>query len=269
MPKKTTSHSAEERSAAELAELKRSLLEQIPDDPLHLEARHLLLLESSRIVGCQPGHGGGLVWDPHDRLIAVIGRPATRLFAEAARAAGAADPAAAAEAAGRTAGWTLLAPLDMIDRIDEALPDWGGEEAVIYRHDPKAESAPETPGADLRRVEGFASGELDHLPADLRAEVEGAVGQKAMAAAWVDGRPVCFCYPFRETESLWDVSVDTLEPYRRRGLAYACVRFLAGELRRAAKEPVWGALESNAASLALAEKLGFRPVGRILVMSPG
>ncbi len=264
MTKKKTILSAEERHATELAELKRSLLDQIPDDPLHLEARHLLLLESSRIVGGQPGHGGGLVWDPNDRLIAVIGRPATRLFAEAARAVGTAD---AAEAAG-AATWTLLAPLDMIDRIDEALPDWGGEEAVIYQHDPKEASAAETPEVDLRRVEGFAPGELDHLPADLRAEVDSAVGRKAMATAWVDGRPVCFCYPFRETETLWDVSVDTLEPFRRRGLATACVRFLADEMQRAGKEPVWGALESNEASLALAEKLGFRPVGRILVMSP-
>ncbi len=258
MPKKKTSPSAEERGAAELAELKRSLLDHTPDDPLHLEVRHLLLLASSRVVGGQPGHGGGLVWDPDNRLIAVIGRPATRLFAEAVAAVGTAD-----------AGWTLLAPLDMIDRIDEGLPEWGGEEAVIYRHEPGAGSDAEPFAADLRRVESFEPGELDDLPAGLRAEVEGAVGSKAMATAWVDGKPVCFCYPFRETETLWDVSVDTLEPYRRRGLATACVRFLSDELRRAGKEPVWGALESNEASLALAEKLGFRQVGRILVMSPG
>ncbi len=258
MPKKITSQSDEKASAAEL---KRGLLAQIPDDPLHLETRHLLLLESSWIVGGQAGDGGGLVGDPETRLIAVFGRPAVRLFSEAGEVAGAAESGAA--------GWTLLAPLDMIDRIDEGLPEWGGEEAVIYRHEPGAGSDAEPFAADLRRVESFEPGELDDLPAGLRAEVEGAVGRKAMATAWVDGKPVCFCYPFRETETLWDVSVDTLEPYRRRGLATACVRFLSDELRRAGKEPVWGALESNEASLALAEKLGFRQVGRILVMSPG
>ncbi len=34
------------------------------------------------------------------------------------------------------------------------------------------------------------------------------------------------------------------------------------------KRPVWGALESNAASLALAKKLGFRPVDKLFVMHP-
>jgi hypothetical protein len=36
----------------------------------------------------------------------------------------------------------------------------------------------------------------------------------------------------------------------------------------AGKEPVWGAVESNAASMGLATKLGFVPVNRIFVFEP-
>jgi GNAT superfamily N-acetyltransferase len=79
--------------------------------------------------------------------------------------------------------------------------------------------------------------------------------------------PVAFCYPVFETETLWDVSVDTLEAWRRRGLARACVEFLIDHMRRHGKEPVWGALVSNTASLALAASLGFGPVDRLAVFS--
>ena len=34
-----------------------------------------------------------------------------------------------------------------------------------------------------------------------------------------DGRAAAFCYPVLQTERHWDVSVDTLEGYRGRGLA--------------------------------------------------
>jgi hypothetical protein len=34
------------------------------------------------------------------------------------------------------------------------------------------------------------------------------------------------------------------------------------------KEPVWGALESNAASMGLAAKLSFVPVDRVFVFEP-
>jgi RimJ/RimL family protein N-acetyltransferase len=36
-------------------------------------------------------------------------------------------------------------------------------------------------------------------------------------------------------------------------------------MRKLGKAPVWGALESNEASMKLAEKLGFTPVDRLIV----
>lgn len=89
-----------------------------------------------------------------------------------------------------------------------------------------------------------------------------------MAARFVDGRPVSFCYPCWSTEALWDISIDTVEAYRRRGCAADAVRFMIHHMRASGRDPVWGAVESNAASLGLAAKLGFEPVDAIRVFSP-
>ena len=70
-----------------------------------------------------------------------------------------------------------------------------------------------------------------------------------------------FSYPCFTTESLWDVSIDTLS----RSIAAAAwrhhvVRFTDRSPAPAiASEPTWGALESNTASLRLAARLGFTP----------
>ncbi len=51
----------------------------------------------------------------------------------------------------------------------------------------------------------FVAGELP--PRGNRSLVTGL----EMCAAWQDGLPVAFCYPVVQTETLWDVSIDTLE----------------------------------------------------------
>lgn len=76
-----------------------------------------------------------------------------------------------------------------------------------------------------------------------------------------------FAYPASETESLWDVSIDTLESHRRRGYGSAAVVALAAEQARRGKRAVWGAADSNPGSLALARSLGFAEAGRLWVAS--
>ena len=110
---------------------------------------------------------------------------------------------------------------------------------------------------------------LDHLPAGLRFEMTHARAAVPVAAAWIDDRPVAFCYPCWITETLWDVSIDTLETHRRRGLAARAVRFMIDRMKQEGREPVWGAMESNVASLKLAVTLGFAPVDDIVVFSRG
>jgi GNAT superfamily N-acetyltransferase len=81
----------------------------------------------------------------------------------------------------------------------------------------------------------------------------------------VEQLPVSFCYGGSQTESLWDISIDTLAEYRNRGYAALCVAFLIEDFRRRGLEPVWGAVESNIPSMKLAAKLGFTPVDRLVV----
>jgi RimJ/RimL family protein N-acetyltransferase len=129
--------------------------------------------------------------------------------------------------------------------------------------------APPSPpdGVSLRLLEPGDS--LDHLPSGLRHEMKHALPLGPVGVAIVEGRPVSFCYAVWTTEGLWDVSIDTLEGHRGRGIAEHVVRFMTAHFRPSRREPVWGALASNRASLRLAAKLGFRPVDEIVVFSKG
>jgi hypothetical protein len=132
---------------------------------------------------------------------------------------------------------------------------------------------------------------FDHVPQHLRRELFDALNGRTvsrfvpghlprptvvvdritvpMAAAWADGRPVSFCYPVWQTETLWDVSIETLPGYRRGGLAARAARTLIRHMRGVGRAPVWGALETNAASRGLAARLGFVETGGIAVFSAG
>jgi RimJ/RimL family protein N-acetyltransferase len=88
-----------------------------------------------------------------------------------------------------------------------------------------------------------------------------------MAAVWAEGRPVSFCYPVWQTETLWDVSIQTLEPFQRRGLGARAARTLIRHMRASGRAPVWGALETNVPSRALAARLGFLETGGLAVFT--
>ena len=108
------------------------------------------------------------------------------------------------------------------------------------------------------------------LRAELRAELERTLRRGTpTVAAFVGGVPVSFCCVASETEGLWDVAIDALEEHWRQGHAVRCAAFLIWHMRHTAgKEPVWGAVEFNAASMGLAAKFGFVPVVRIFVFEP-
>jgi GNAT superfamily N-acetyltransferase len=193
------------------------------------------------------GDEGCVVVDPDGTLAAVIGAPAPR------------DVAAAAEAL----RGELLVDEAHAGRVAAALPAWRSEGAVIHTW---TQAAPAPSQRAATRL--LAPGEsLGHLPPDLRQEVEDARSWTRVVAACAGGIPVAFCYAGSETETLWDVSIDTLEPYRGRGLARAAFLHLAEILDAAGKSPVWGALDSNVASLRMAAALGFVPVDRLVVFS--
>ena len=110
---------------------------------------------------------------------------------------------------------------------------------------------------------------LDSLPdtlleSDLREELEEVLDEgKVISATWVDQQPVAFCYSVGESERYWDVSVDTLENYRRRGYALQAFLHQYAYWKERNRNPIWGAACSNAASRMMALKLGFRKTAEI------
>jgi GNAT superfamily N-acetyltransferase len=217
----------------------------VPDIPRLVETRAMLLRGRCLVRG-RAGLGYVIV-DLDQALAAVLGRPPLELLAETLTGTEAED---------------LLVEESGAEHVARALPLWRAEGAVIH----------DRPGGELAAVPGvrllLPEEPLGHLPEALRDEVEDGRAAGAVAVACADGLPVSFCYAGSETETLWDVSIDTLEPYRRRGLARASFLYMARLEAARGRQPVWGALDSNLASLGLAARLGFRPVDRLVVFTP-
>lgn len=173
------------------------------------------------------------------------------------------DAIAGAAAGGREGGEVLAVPENR-SYVAAVLRDWGGINAILHTLG-DAPRLPAVPEGSVRLVSSLGALESGSLPPDLRSELEDAIEISPVAAAFVDGRAVSFCYAGSQTESLWDVSIDTLEGYRNRGHAGRCAAYMIEHMRRRGKLPVWSAEETNGASLALASKLGFVPVDELIV----
>ncbi|MDQ3655635.1 MAG: GNAT family N-acetyltransferase, partial [Chloroflexota bacterium] len=65
-----------------------------------------------------------------------------------------------------------------------------------------------------------------------------------------------------------DIGVATLDRWRRQGLATAAAAQVAGAIQRDGRIPVWSCGGHNAASLAIAARLGFREVARRTYLVP-
>jgi len=186
-----------------------------------------------------------------DDQAAVVGRPPHELIQNAA--------ASATE---------LIAVPENADWVTAAIPSWQLESATIHT----------APSLDLIRavppgvVRELTIPELTALPiqyASLRDDLllEARSGTPVFAA-FAGEQPAAFCYAGSVTERWWDISIDTLEPFRRQGYAAQCVAHVVQHMETKGRMPVWGAMQSNTASARLAAKLGFTPVDAVVVFSP-
>jgi RimJ/RimL family protein N-acetyltransferase len=156
--------------------------------------------------------------------------------------------------------------------VATALPDWKIESALLFRRDARS-PLPKTARGVVRflaapEIAEIARGGNPLVPGELADELRSAERAGApIAVSLENGRPAAFCYAGSLTETLWDVSIDTLAPYQRRGHATEAVKFLIEYYRALGKEPVWGALVSNAASIGLAKRLGFARVDSLSILS--
>jgi GNAT superfamily N-acetyltransferase len=234
------------------------LAKRLPDLPRWVETRGMLLSGRCELLGPPgPGPADFLVRGTDFGLYCVAGCP---------------DLSPLAPALARHGGRAVLCLPETGEAVAREVPGWSASRAVLHAH-PDPETVSEPAGAAGRRV-GLLSprdrdtGALDHVSEPLKSELATALGFAHVAAAFDGDRPVSFCYAASETETLWDISIDTLEPWRGRGLARACCELLISHMAGHGKSPVWGAMEQNTASMKMAERLGFRPVDALTVFEP-
>jgi GNAT superfamily N-acetyltransferase len=225
----------------------------LPDVPRFVETRGMLLEGRCEVLGLEWVPSPSFVTcDGEEKLVCVVGSPAPEAISEAVARNG-------------DAGEVIAMP-ENVARVAEVLPGWEALPVVAHLLG-DSERLPETPEGAVRLLSGPE--EIVHLPPDLGAELARALlGKTPVAAAFVGGEPVSFCYAGWETEGLWDVSIDTLDGYRRRGYAAWCAAYAIRHMRALGKEPAWHALESNTASMGLAARLGFVPVDRFFLFEP-
>jgi GNAT superfamily N-acetyltransferase len=234
--------------------LRAQLLGIVPDEPVWIEARAALLDPRSRLFGDVRGF---VIRSDHLRLAAVAGEATESLICEAladVRDAGS-DPSAL---------WAVVVPEGFTRSVKAALSGWRSEEADTFLEPAGGLSkVPRT--STVRRMRAHEAALLDALPTALVSELSEALVRSEVVAAWVDGRPLSFCSIARESEGLWDISINTATEYRRRGLAAECVAWSAEVMRERGKRAVWGAHSENLASRQLALKLGFEPSKRLFL----
>ena len=92
---------------------------------------------------------------------------------------------------------------------------------------------------------------------DTMAELYDAARRGAVHVVAHESRVVVAAYPAWQSEGFADVSVDTVEAFRGRGLGGHAVLATVRAIEATGRRPVWGALETNVPSLRLARRLGF------------
>lgn len=233
------------------------LVRTLPDIPRWVETRSILLSGHCEVLGLEDG-GAGLSFVVRDTAsesiyVCVVGCPAESAIAEAV-------------SHGHNEGEVLAVPENRA-HVAAALGGWRSVNTVLHTlgNTPRM---PEVSEGSVRLLPSLDGVDLESLPPDLRSELEDAIETSPVCAAYVGGHPVSFCYVGARTESLWDVSIDTLEEHRRRGHAARCVAFMVEHMQREGRRPIWNAVASNTASLGLAARLGFVPVDEIAVFLP-
>jgi GNAT superfamily N-acetyltransferase len=250
-------------------------LTRVPDLPRWIDTRGMLLSARSIVFAPAGAPGGGLVAAvPDAALASVIGRPPRATLRKALLSL--------------DGDINVLSQMEDADYVGAVLPGWRRQRAIIHVLPEVMPWERETDPA-ARIFTRQTAPRFDHVPPHLRRELFDALNGRTvsrfvpghlppamavagritvpMAAVWADGRPVSFCYPVWQTETLWDVSIETLPGYQRQGLAARAARTLIRHMRRVGRAPVWGALETNAASRRLAARLGFVEAGGLAVFS--
>lgn len=229
----------------------KALAASLPDIPRWVEVRSMLLRGQGTAQGLVEGDEPVFVaeYDDHGQA-SVVGRPAADVIRDVA--------SRCAE---------MWAVPENSDWVNAALLGWKRESADIHLPGPELRLPEPVPG--LIRVVDAQDVARTAMAADLRKELKDELGDGTrILGAWVDGQPVAFCYAGSVTEGLADVGIDTLEGWRRRGYALQVAAAVIRDVLADGRTPVWGAMDSNIASRAMAMRLGFVKVDTLVLFSP-
>jgi RimJ/RimL family protein N-acetyltransferase len=224
----------------------------LPDIPRWVETRSLLLSREGKIFGLDETVGklSFIVCSARKKFISIVGYPSPTAVEQAVVHAG--------------EGSEIIAAPESSNYITQILPNWRSQLAWLHTlTDPR--KLPKVVSGKVRLLSADEIGSFKHLPPELQAELAIASDSCSIAATIADSVPVSFCYAV-ETETLWDISIDTLAEHRNRGYAALCVAYMVEYMHQKGKQPVWGAEEANLPSIKLAAKLGFIPVDRLILL---
>lgn len=131
---------------------------------------------------------------------------------------------------------------------------------------------PSMPHPAVRRLAVSDLGLVTAAAPELRVSGMGSpaamLNRGIAVGAIIDGRLVANAHTSARSVLYADIGVYTMEAYRGRGLATSMAALLARLIIEAGQTPVWSCGEGNAASLAVAAKLGFAEVSRRVYVIP-
>lgn len=214
----------------------------LPDVPRWLYARSLLLSGAAG-VRLSSNADAALILDPTTAVL--VGRPDRELVRRTA--------------AEWPPGLGLLVQEEALTAVGAALPGWITRPFIVHTL-PQTYMPQPAPAPGVVVSVPLDLAVLSGLPDDVRA---GAADAPAAAVCLLEGMPVAVCFVSDMTEGLWDVGVDTVEWARRQGHGRAVFHALAAAMAAQGRQPVWAAYEDYPPSLAMAARLGFRPVDRM------
>ncbi|MBL8228827.1 MAG: GNAT family N-acetyltransferase [Bryobacterales bacterium] len=187
------------------------------------------------------------VYDPSAEVGTIIGVPAMEHIRRMENAC--------------TGETVLLTSAQTAEELGQALSSWRCEIAILHT----LSDFSRLPSSDDIRLLTPPDIHALEIDSDLKAEFADAAAFSPLSVAYAGSEPASFCYASWQTESLWDVSIDTLPEYQRQGHASRNAAWMIRFQRDAGRMPVWGAVESNIASINCARKLGFVEADRICV----
>lgn len=152
---------------------------------------------------------------------------------------------------------------DFLPVLKAAFPQLIAWPRVIFSQ-PEASNFVFTGSAVIRRLDANDADALLHLSSDSDWISKTWGGPHRLApsglawGAFVDGQLAAVACTFFMGEVYEDIGVVTEPEFRGLGLSLACVHTLCGDIRARGHLPSWSTSTDNAASIRVAEKLGFK-----------